>query len=172
MSQREHLYVWNPAWTDTYGERFILKALLETCTRVRQLIRHIRARVWKFAPLDSAYGHEERRTIMAAIWGSPNIAMACVHNCREWLLHHVAWQLAPRKRFQTDSCCRKTKQKTVFLFLPPPPQRNTQSQKREGWKAESLAALRWWSGVGARKGRVTCSSTRRLNVYLLSREMV
>lgn len=49
------------------SERFALKALLETCTHVRQLIGHMRAHVWKFAPLDSAYGHEECAAIMAAI---------------------------------------------------------------------------------------------------------
>lgn len=40
--QRNHLYVSRPArtQTQTYGKRLDFKALLKTCTRVRQLIGH------------------------------------------------------------------------------------------------------------------------------------
>lgn len=161
--QRNHLYVSYPAQTQTYGKRLNFKALLETCTRVGQPIGH----TFGISPhLSPPMAAQSAGPSWLPLWGSPNVAMAYVHDCREWrvLLHHVAPHTSPQIRVQIDTCCGKAKQPTSETQIYPP--KVTRTHKTRGG-GES-----WRWGARPIKGGSRVPPRGQWIFTFLSREMV
>lgn len=151
--QREHLYVAHPLLKLKHiAERFTLKALLEPCTH--SWLDTFKHTFGNSLPLIPPMATKSAGPSWQPLWSSPNVAMAYVHNCREWrmlLQYHVDLQLPPgkKKRFLTDSCCGKTNQQTSETELPP--QTNTRSQNEGGRELKCRKPSlrwRWWGWRG------------------------
>lgn len=138
--------------------------------------------VWKLAPFDSASRRAQCRAIMAAITRLSNIAMAYVHNFREWrtLLHHNALcsfpkrvQIEPRSDARTQQNDHWTCETCRFCFTAwhSDKMRESESRKAERAACTDCKSLKYRSRVPPQGAWiftfVSCTTVLHINALYL-----